>query len=68
MSKKLTGDDVGILNETIRSADKNISQKAKDKLVEYVHRPDSFADSIAEDWAKRIYRRISRAGYQPGHA
>lgn len=68
MSKKISGDDVGILNEYISSPDQRLAQKGREKLAEYIKQPDCFANSIAEDWAKRIYRRITRSGGQQEHA
>ena len=68
MSKKISGDDVGILNEYVSSPDKRLAQKGREKLAEYIQQPDCFANSIAEDWAKRIYRRITRSAYQQERA
>lgn len=59
MSTKLTGEDVCNLNAEIISVNKEISQKAQRKLKEYVRHPECFADAVAEDWAKRIARRIA---------
>jgi hypothetical protein len=67
MSKKLTGYDVGILNEYITSPDKKLSQLGRDQLAEYIKQPECFADSIAADWARRIYRRITRLNALPEH-
>jgi len=64
MSKKLTGDDVNLLNEYINSANKELSKKGRDELMECLSRPNCFADRNAEDWARRIFARISKMNLQ----
>jgi hypothetical protein len=59
-TRKLNGEDVRILNERILSNDEKISRKAEQQLRHCLDVPDAFCDSTAEEWARRIIKRISR--------
>jgi hypothetical protein len=60
--KLLSGDDIQILNEQILSHDEHLSSLAKRTLFESVNYPDCFADSTAQEWARRIVMRVNRGG------
>jgi hypothetical protein len=59
--KRLSGEDVRLLNEQIRSHDPDESDLAKQILFESFQDARRFADSTAHEWAKRIVRREARA-------
>ena len=59
--KRLSGEDVRLLNEQIRSPDLGQSELAKQILFESFQDARRFADSTAHEWACRIVRREARA-------
>ncbi|MBV8634367.1 MAG: hypothetical protein JO002_07745 [Burkholderiaceae bacterium] len=59
--KPLSGDDVRLLNEQIQSHDLGESEYARQVLFESFQDAHRFCDSTAQEWARRIVRRESRA-------
>ncbi len=58
--RPLNGDDVRLLNEQIQSNDIDVADLAKQILFESVQDAHRFADSTAQEWARRIVRRELR--------
>lgn len=62
--KTLSGEDIQVLNEQILSHDEHLSNLAKRRLFESVNHPECFANSIAQEWARRIVNRVNRSAYR----
>ena len=58
--KQLSGEDIQMLNEQIQSHDASASDLAKRILFDSVQDADCFVDSTAQEWARRIVRRVNR--------
>ena len=59
--RPMNGDDIRLLNEQVASHDPQLADLARRTLSDALDHPECFADSTAEEWARRIVRRVNRA-------